>query len=470
MEPANRSPAATPPRAREAIRWGMGRGGGAPLVLAILLGCGEPPLEPAPPERFVILPGMPRAEPGPRWVDAAEAGEGEMRPSRPRVCESFVLPQDAGAIDLLLVVDIGRSMEARRAEIADQLQGLLDAVFTERRPSFRVGVLSTAPPAAGEVLGHLVPLQGSLTPFVTCTPDADGEPCSNGNWENARTAILDAVDEVVTRRSSLGLLALAQAVEGNFGDQPPFVRAGADLHVVIVSDADDLSCTSRIAAPTACRSFEDCACAEDTEEGKVEEFIRHLRGIKGFGFEDRVRVSAWVATTADLLPMPDGSGPFAGCKLEAEPSTCATPSTAGAPCALYAPRYRAVAEATGGLVYDLCRDPDGLAKIGAFVAGVSPEFSLRRNPLPSTVETVLLSFADKSCNHQDSCLEEGLDCIRGRCGQVVPEGGADGWQYVSCSSGIPRNMVRFESSDRLRNRKIEICYDVDVGADPLPCP
>lgn len=472
MDPANRqlraprSRASAPPRAA-----GRGAGGlgGASLGILLLFACGEPELEPTPPERFTILPGMPEAAYGPERLEEGDAPDGGLRPSRPRICETFVYPPAQGALDLLLVPDFGRSMEGRREEILAAFASFLDETFYGLRTSFRVGVLSAAPPAAGERLGRLVSIGGSATPFITCTPTETGEPCSYGDWELARLALLEAIDRAASRSSSLGLLAITRALDPQAGLNPGFLRPDAGLHVLVVSDADDLSCPSRAFGGGACRSFEGCGCEEEAELGGVEDFVRALRSAKGFGQQDRVRLSAWVATRGDPLPTEEGLGLYAGCAVEEEVERCATPWSEGAACALHAPRYAAAARALGGGVADLCREPEGLLAIGPAAKNAAPAFHLGRKALPSTLESVLLSFPDKSCNHQDSCLEEGLDCIRGRCGQVVSEGGADGWQFVSCSSGIPRNMVRFERSDRLRNRKIEICYDVDVGADPLPC-
>lgn len=471
MDPANRQPRARPfaPIPPLGAGRGFGRVGSAWLGILFLLSCGEPSLTPTPEERFTILPGTPEARYGSERLDEASPGEQDLRTSRPRVCENFAFPKERGPLDLLLVPDFGRSMADRKDEILDAIEDFLDQIFFSRKPSFRVGILAASAPAEGERLGWLVPLRGTHL-FVTCAPGETGEPCTFGDWQTVRAAIVDAIDRVASSPTSLGLLALTEALDPFSEANVGFLRPEAELHVVVISDADDLSCPSRIGAGAGCHSFEACGCSTDAEYGRVEAYVRALRSSKGFGFEDRVTLSAWVATTSDPLPTEEGIGFFAGCSVSSQVERCATPWADGEPCALRAPRYAAVARALGGEVADLCGEPDGLAKIGALITGASPTFPLQRKPLPTTLETVLLSFPDKSCNHRDSCLEEGLDCIRGRCGQVVSEGGADGWQYVSCSSGIPRNMVRFERSDRLRNRKIEICYDVDVGADPLPCP
>jgi hypothetical protein len=401
---------------------------------------------------------MPKARYEPERLDVGEGVAAEIRPSRPRLCESFFFPTKTGSIDVLVVPDLGRSMAG--VDLRGAYQSLLDSLFTNPRLSFRIAIVSA------KSVGRFVPIAGTPFPFVTCSPDAT-LPCTIGDWETARAAILDAMLAEDPAPASLGLLAIVQALESDAGAN--FLRDDAELHVVVISDADDASCSPRSAGTVACTSFDACGCGSEPDVGDVEWFVRYLRNAKGHGFEDRVRLSAWVATAKDPLVTGEGTGVFVGCAVDAGTGPCRTPWSEGQACALSAPRYAAVARALGGSLHDLCSEPDGLARIGAFAAGVAPEFSLERKPLPSTIQTVLLSFPEKSCNHRDSCLEEGLDCIRGRCGVAVSEGGADGWQYVTCSSGIPTNKVRFEDPDRLRNRKIEICYDVDVGADPFPC-
>lgn len=438
-----------------ALRVGLS---GAVASLVLLVACGEPDLRPSPPERFRILPDMPKARHDPERLDVGEGVTPEIRPSRPRLCEAFDFPTKAGAIDVLVVPDLGRSMTG--TGLRATYQSLLDALFLNPRLSFRIGIV----PA--DSTGRFVPIAGTPLPYVTCAPDAT-VPCTIGDWETARAAILDAMLAVEPTPASLGLLAVVRALDGEMGAR--FLREDAELHVVLVSDADDASCAPRSGGAVACTSFDACGCGAELDAGDVDWFVRHLRNAKGHGFEERVRVSAWVATASDPLTTEEGTGVFVGCAVDADVGPCRTPWSEGEDCALHAPRYAAVVRALGGSLHDLCSEPDGLTRIGAFAAGVAPEFALERKPLSTTIETVLLSFPEKSCNHRDSCLEEGLDCIRGRCGMAVSEGGADGWQYVTCSSGIPTSKVRFEDPDRLRNRKIEICYDVDVGADPFPC-
>lgn len=433
-------------------------------VAGLLLGaCGEPELQPVPPPPYTILPGAPEAIHEPVGVHRGEAEEQPIRISRPRLCETFSFPWKSGAVDLLFVPDVGRSVT--RDDLLGAYVRFVDRLGANPELSIRIGVVSTDP------VGSFVPIAGSDLPYVTCSLAQVGG-CVVGDqlvgWNVARDVLLTAIDRARSAPASLGLLAVVEALEGPTGAS--FLRPDAELHVVVVADSDDASCLPRRAGSrVACTSFDACGCASDLASGDVEWFVRYLRNVKGHGFAERVRFSAWVATASDPLTTGEESGVFVGCAVGQKPGSCATPWSGGVACALYAPRYAAVTRAFGGILGDICSEPDGLPRIGAHVAGVAPEFHLQRKPLPSTIETVLLSFPDEPCNHRDSCLEDGLDCIRGRCGSKVSAGGADGWQYVSCSNEIPTRMVRLEDSDRLSNRRIEICYDVDVGADPL-CP
>ena len=432
-------------------------------VAGLLLGaCGEPEVQPVPPESYFIVPGEPELTHDPVRVDRGEGGGSSIRPSRPRLCETFSFPWKSGEVDVLLVPDAGRSVPT--SGLVGPYLRFLDRLAANDELSIRIGVVATSP------VGSFVPIAGSTVPYVTCWPASAGR-CVVGDelvgWNTARDVLLAAIGRARKAPASLGLLAVVEALDSPAGAN--FLRPEAELHVVVVGDADDASCAPRRGGESACTSFEACGCASDLAAGDLGWFVRYLRNVKGHGYEDRVRFSAWVATTAESLTTGEGTGAFVGCAIGAASGICATPWSDGVACALHAPRYAAVTRALGGVLSDICTESEGLARIGAHIAGVAPEFHLQRKPLPSTIETVLLSFPDEPCNHRESCLEDGLDCIRGRCGSKVSAGGADGWQYVSCSNEIPIRMVRLEDSDRLSNRRIEICYDVDVGADPL-CP
>lgn len=444
----------------------------AALLIGVALGAcgGEPPLQPAPPEHMVVVPGVPWVREAIGAVDRDEGrGDGSIRPSRPRICERSQAPRPPNALDVLLVLDVGRSMEGRRPALIETIPPFLDSLAGVGY--LRVGILPATAGTDGEGLGRLVPIPGAPVPYVSCSAGAP-RLCNvgDGSWESARQAFLEAVDRVPSGPASLGLLAITEALTGRLQENGAFLRDEADLHVVVISDADDVSCNPRLhGADGPCHSFEGCACPEEPGFGGVEWYVRALRGLKGHGFEERVRLSAWVATAAEPLRFPGEEEFRVGCTT-VPGLDCAGPGEEGAPCALAAPRYAAVARALAGGVWDLCAEAGGLLEIGAQAGGALADLPLARKALPLTIETVLLSLPEKSCNHLVPCSEEGLDCIRGRCGQVVLEGGTNGWQYVSCSNGIPRNLVRFGDPDRLQHRNIEICYDVDVGADPSFCP
>lgn len=444
------------------------------LILGLAAaGCGEPVLEPAPPSPKSVIPGMPRIREEPRWRlgDGAD-GSDSLQRSRPRICETFVHGDRVRAVDFLLVIDLGRSMSLAGDGVLQRIQQLLDVLYVAPRFDFQVGILAGSATEQSQRLGRLEPIAGARVPYVHCEPSG---ACNveGGTWEEARRSLLAAVRDLDPGPVGLGLLAAAQAIGVQADANEGFLRESADLHVFVVSDVDDASCNPRTTpGGSPCSTFGACGCEEEPEFGDAAYFIRLLRGMKGYGFEERVKLSAMVATAARPLRMAGGSLPLAGCSTSPD-EVCASPWSpgVGVGCALHAPRYAEVARATGGEILDLCSPGEGPSNLGALVSGLAKEFPLERKPLPASIEAVLLSNPEKSCDHLDPCPESGLDCIRGRCGQVVLEGGTNGWRYVSCSNGIPRNMIRIgDRSDPRQHQKFEVCYDVDVGADFSPCP
>ena len=107
---------------------------------------------------------------------------------------------------------------------------------------------------------------------------------------------------------------------------------------------------------------------------------------------------------------------------------------------IYAPRYAAVAQATGGIATSIC-DQDytpALSKLGLQASGLRSDFPLSRAPLPGSVTL-----------------------------QLSPASGL-AWSYVGCENHAPVNVVRFASPPPAGTR-ITVSYDVNVrglGACP----
>ena len=109
--------------------------------------------------------------------------------------------------------------------------------------------------------------------------------------------------------------------------------------------------------------------------------------------------------------------------------------------AIYAPRYAAVAQGTGGIASSIC-DQDytpALGKLGLQASGLRSEFPLSRAPLTGSV-TVQMTPAP------------------------VP---AIASTYVDCENHVPINLLRFASPPPPGTR-IAVSYDVNVHG--LVCP
>ncbi|MCA1827618.1 MAG: hypothetical protein LC689_11875, partial [Myxococcales bacterium] len=108
--------------------------------------------------------------------------------------------------------------------------------------------------------------------------------------------------------------------------------------------------------------------------------------------------------------------------------------------AIYAPRYAAVAQGTGGIASSIC-DQDytpALSKLGLQASGLRSDFPLSRAPIAGSV-TVALSPAS-----------------------------AVAWSYVKCdNSNAPLNVVRFASPPPA-GTNVKVSYDVDVHG--VKCP
>lgn len=121
------------------------------------------------------------------------------------------------------------------------------------------------------------------------------------------------------------------------------------------------------------------------------------------------------------------TGQWNGC-VSRNPSTNAVDFTA-----IYAPRYAAVAQATGGLATSIC-DQDytpALGKLGLQASGLRSDFPLSRAPLPGSVAVTSSPST------------------------------AIAWTYVKCDGTSPVNVVRFASPPP-PGTKITVTYDVDV--------
>ncbi len=470
------------PRARSA---GVRAGWGGALGLACLsvAGCGdEAPLQPRP-EAYRVVVGMPSDEAAPPLVDVVEGRPGSYRPARPRQCDTF--RQEARRkVDILWVVDSSNSMADVQQKLATYFAGFVAELAEAAVPvDFHLGVITTDVDRAEEALGigpgWLRRPAGATEPFVACAPVGGVVRCNVGDGSAA--AAVDAFRLLVQvgvdgSPEEKGLLAATLALSEPLRStrNAGFLRPDAALSVIFVSDEEDSSCGPYV-DDEPCLAGPSCKCEDSPTWGSVAYFGRFFRGLKGFGNDASVRIGAIVATERDVLDFPDDTGrDYIGCTSDsAVPCRVdGAAGAAGAECAFHAPRYVALAEASGGAAVSICADDysAGLSELGLGSSGLRSDFPLGRMPIQHTIDVVVVPNDAVSCNDAAPCSAAFPDCIRGLCSRNVARGLPEGWEHVICSGGTQRNVVRFSGRsipDPLHT--VEVCYDVDVGTDVSMC-
>jgi len=414
-------------------------------------------------EPFRVVSGVPATEQAPPQIERAprQARPDDFRAERSSHCDTFQ-QRVSGKVDVLFVVRSSPST----TETIERLAGGMDALF---------GVLATATPPVDFHLGITTsdpdPTLAGSPPYVACRPEDGVVSCDVGGgtigdaiaWSSA--TLFSLPTETGPDKGLLAASLIATRPEATGG----FLRQDAELRVVFVTDEDDTSCFP-LAGPTAtaCTSTGVCRCGDLLDFGATPYFGRLFAGAKGFGNGGAVAADAIIATSADPLEREDGSGfPYVGCT-----SDPAVPCGEGADCALHAPRYAAIAAATGGRIFDYCGADLGasLREIGWAASGLSREFRLSRVPIEATIETVVVPNDLVSCNDASPCSDPGKICVRKRCAVPIAPDPSDGWEHELCSGSDARNVIRFNGrSIPAKLQTVEVCYDVDVGSELSQC-
>ncbi|NOY25426.1 MAG: VWA domain-containing protein [Oligoflexia bacterium] len=227
--------------------------------------------------------------------------------------------------DVLIVVDNSASMVEEQARLLASFESFTSVLDTTRA-NFQLGVVTTDA-SAGVAMES-----GVLNP--------DTEDLSN--------MFLSAIDVGTGgSRTEQGLSQALLAV--NPANNPGFMRPGAALHILIVSDEDDQS------------------------DESVDFYLHEFQSLAG---QDRVVVHAIVGD------LPEG---------------CASGVSAASP----GPRYIEAVDYTGGLNGSVCADDYGpvLERIGLDVAAWNDHFELNAIPRPETlvvrVDNVLMIQRDQ---------------------------------------------------------------------------
>jgi len=419
------------------------------------------------PESFRIVSGVPSAAAAPPRVETSggAVSPDDFRAQRASHCDTFQ-QRSSGKVDVLFVVRRSPSMDEPIARFV----GAMDAFF---------GVMRGAEPPPDVHVAFTTsdfgqdPAALAGTPaYLSCAPVAGTLRCDvgGGSVPEAIAWARRTLESLPVRAApEKGLLVAAQAasepvVSGGF------LRKDAKLRIVVVSDEDDASCSPFVDPADAvdCSTSGVCRCADALDFGSASYFGRLLSGAKGFGIAGAVAIDAIVSTTAEPLERGDGSGlSYVGCATDP-----ARACRSDALCALHAPRYAAVAAATGGKVLDFCDASftASLQEIGWAVSGLTREFRLSRVPIEATIETVVVPNDPVSCNDASPCPSPGQICTQEHCATVVPPDAVDGWDHVLCAGRDARNVIRFNGrSIPARAQTVQVCYDVDVGSELSQC-
>jgi hypothetical protein len=276
------------------------------------------------------------------------------------------------------------------------------ALFDRGLVDYRIGVTTTdVINDKGELIGGIVSpsLSDPVATFqrnVRVGTDGKGHEEA---FEAARLAIVreqaSAAEVLEKRAVCQGTCALASnqatcSAECEQRYEPAFMRPGAHLYIVFVSDEEE-------------QSF-----------GEVRYFQRFFETALGVGNEDAVSV----ATICGDVPVP---------ACQAQPGT----------------RYAELAQATGGIVASICDATfeSHLQRLALDAAGLKRKFALSEPADPETLDLEVRYRCDTPAEQIGTCASRTDDC-NGRAPDYrgilcePPAGETDGWTYEPASRSL----------------------------------
>jgi hypothetical protein len=240
--------------------------------------------------------------------------------------------QSDARVDILWIIDDSGSMVNKRARLAKAFDQFITTLVGQQ-VDYHIGVTTTDMDKVGP--GFAGSLMANPAVITKDTPDPVAA------FTNEVTMPANRVQD------EQGLAAgLAAVTEPNIsGPNKGFLRPGADLAMIVVSDEDD-------------HSF-----------GQVAYYERVFRELHGPGNEDTISFSAVIGDVPNGCVAPGDQNLLYG---EALPGT----------------RYQEVAKATGGIVASVCSADfaNTLQKLGLSFAGLRRIFPLSADPAPGSLK------------------------------------------------------------------------------------
>lgn len=269
----------------------------------------------------------------------------------PQALNFSILPAGSGAyqgsvannkVDVLWVVDNSGSMLTKQQNLATSFDSFTQ-IFLDKGFDFRMAIVTTDTRAGPA--GQAGEFQGAPTVITNATPNFSNTFKTNvvvGSFGDPAAKALDAIQLAL----SPGLLATT-----NTG----FLRDGAHLAVVILSDADDNDSTASVAETTAFL---------DTLKPKVFDVINRT-------YKPNYTVSAVVVDTSNPLN--------AACPLPFEDGV----------------KFKNLAAATEGSITSICEADfsAGLVNISKRIAEAITQIPLSRTPVPGTIRVTFNGVA-----------------------------------------------------------------------------
>jgi hypothetical protein len=309
-------------------------------------------------------------------------GDDRVRPTLPPgVWVDAYLQRSTGQVDVLWVVDNSGSMEPRQQNLARNFQAFMD-VFSRTAIDFRIGVTTT------DIFTSPGQLHGSPAILSPSTPDVVAR-----FGDNVRVGTDGSAFEAGFHAAKLTLDQLAQAKADALAAGAPvtFLRDGAYLYLIFVTDEDDRS------------------------DGDLRSYWRHFETAKGVGNDGTV-------TTAAIV----GDVPQNDCG--------ATP----------AERYVELSALTGGEVGSICdaEFAQSLRALATSAVGLKRKFALTRPPSPETLTVRLYYPCGVDAQALAGCAQTSREACQGRDGSVLaleclpPQGGPDGWRFEDATDTV----------------------------------
>ena len=291
-----------------------------------------------------------------------------------------VFPQvDRAQLDALFVVDNSRFMSVHQKRVADSFHRFVDYL------------------ALNQIDWHV----GLLTSDVNASPgvyQGGGKEYFAFNDSNVAQSVGQAVVALGTAGSAISAV-LQQGDLALRGPPDGFLRPGAALFIVLVTDNDDPWST-----------------------GEDLYYFRSFKQSKGEGNDGLVRMSVLAGPPPSGCTIPDPQNPQNTFVAQA------------------APRLKGLAEQLGGALHNLCA-PDFDAvfdELGATAAGLKHNFRLAIAPDPSSLHVSVHAPCDVQRAALSACTQISDECGESRPALVcTPKNAAqDGWTYDSATLSL----------------------------------